>query len=134
MSAHRCDVRVYVEDTDCGGVVYHARYLGFCERARTEALRAAGAPYDALRAQHGRGFMVRRANLEYLRPARLDDVLTIVTTTLGVTAASVTLRQAIEAAGRAIALAEIVLVCVSEADGRVARIPPRWREALGKVA
>ncbi len=130
MSAHRCDFRVYVEDTDYGGIVYHARYLGFCERARTEALRAIGAPYSALRAEHGRGFMVRRAKLEYLRPARLDDLLTVVTTTLGLTGASVTLRQAVEVGGEAIALAEIVLVCVGERDGRVARIPARWREAL----
>ncbi len=127
---HRASFRVYVEDTDLGGVVYHGRYLGFCERARTEALRDMGVPYRAMTTEHGRGFMVRRANLEYLRPARLDDVLEIVTTVLALTGATVTLRQAIEVGGRTIATAEVVLVCVSEATMRPARIPARWHTAF----
>ncbi len=134
MTAHRASFRVYVEDTDYGGVVYHGRYLGFCERARTEALRDMGAPYQAMVAEHGRGFMVRRANLEYLRPARLDDVLDIVTAVLAVTGATVMLRQAVEVSGRLIATAEILLVCVSEDGMRVARIPARWRAALAAVS
>ena len=131
---HQASFRVYVEDTDLGGVVYHGRYLGFCERARTEALRDMGVPYQAMTAEHGRGFMVRRANLEYLRPARLDDVLDIVTTVLALTGATVTLRQLIEVGGRTIATAEVLLVCVNEATMRVARIPARWHAAFLAVA
>ena len=134
MTAHHASFRVYVEDTDYGGVVYHGRYLGFCERARTEALREMGVPYQAMLAEHGRGFMVRRANLEYLRPARLDDVLDIATTVLAVTGATVTLRQVVQVSGQLIATAEVLLVCVSEDGTRVARIPSRWRSAFAAVA
>ena len=76
---HRC-LRVYYEDTDAGGIVYHASYLRFAERARTEALRDAGVPHDELVAQFGLIFVVRRVEMDYLRPARLDDSLIVVET------------------------------------------------------
>ncbi len=70
---HRYPVRVYYEDTDAGGVVYHAKYLHFMERARSEALRDLGVPHTDLIANHGLGFVVRRAEIDYAAPARLDD-------------------------------------------------------------
>src|SRR3954466_4838229 len=94
-SIHRFGVRVYYEDTDAGGVVYHANYLRFAERARTEALRDVGVPHAEMTAQHGLFFMVRRVKVDYLAPARLDDSLVVVTRPLAVRAASVELRQAI---------------------------------------
>ncbi len=77
--AHRFDFRVYYEDTDAGGVVYYANYLKFAERARTEALRSFGIQQSALLKEHGIAFVVRRVEAEFLKPARLDDRLTIAT-------------------------------------------------------
>ena len=68
-------VRVYYEDTDTGGIVYYANYLKFFERARTEWLRAAGFGQQALAAEQGLQFVVARIECDYLRPARLDDVI-----------------------------------------------------------
>jgi len=70
-------VRVYYEDTDAGGVVYHAQYLKYLERARTEWLRHAGVEQDDLLVEHGVVFAVTRAELRYLRPARFNDALTV---------------------------------------------------------
>jgi acyl-CoA thioester hydrolase len=130
MIRHAQHIRVYYEDTDAGGVMYHATYLRFAERARTEALRDAGLPHAAMLAQHGVMFMVRRLDLEYLRPARLDDLVTVTTESLAVTGATVTLRQDFSIAGEPIAVARIMLVCVKEAAGSAARIPLAWRAAL----
>jgi acyl-CoA thioester hydrolase len=133
---HRYRVRVYYEDTDAAGVVYHANYLKLAERARTEALRDLDVPHADLSREHGLMFMVRRAKLDYLRPARLDDSLVVVTQTLGVGAASVDLQQTFmleNDAERALVVAEIQLACVRLTDTRVARMPPRWRDALAAL-
>ena len=82
-AGHRYHLRVYYEDTDAGGVVYHAGYLRFAERARTEALRDAGVPHAEMTAQYGLMFMVRRLKVDYLAPARLDDLLFVVTRPIG---------------------------------------------------
>ena len=73
---HRFPVRVYYEDTDFGGVVYYANYLRFLERGRTEALRDLGVDQVALK-ERGIVFVVRRANVEFLAPARFDDALDV---------------------------------------------------------
>ncbi len=123
--------RVYYADTDAGGVVYHATYLAMAEQARTEALIEAGVPHAAMRADHDCIFMVRRANLEYLRPARLDDLLTITTTLLAETGATLTLRQVFTGADQALAATlDVVLACIRASTGRPTRIPPRWRTTL----
>lgn len=93
--AHRYEVRVYYEDTDAGGVVYHANYLRFAERARTEALRALGVPHAEMESQHGLIFMVRRGKLDYLAPARLDDLILVATEVVAIRGASVSLRQTV---------------------------------------
>ncbi len=130
MIAHHHNLRVYYADTDAGGVMYHAAYLGFAERARTEALRDAGLPHAAMLTEHGVMFMVRRVQIEYLRPARLDDMLTIRTQTEAATGATVTLTQDFYLGETPLARATIELVCVRQATGTAARIPPRWRAAL----
>ena len=130
---HRYPLRVYYEDTDAGGVVYHATYLRFAERARTEALRDLGVPHAEMVSQHGVMFMVRRVKVDYLGPALLDDSLVVRTQTLAVGAATARLRQGVarEGAGeRELAGLEIELACVRLADGRAARMPSRWRIAL----
>lgn len=127
---HHLAIRVYYEDTDAGGVVYHANYLGFAERARTEAMRALGVPHSELTCLHGLIFMVRRVKLDYLAPARLDDALTVTTLPLAVRGASVDLRQTIMLGGIRLVDIEIQLACVQAATGRPGRIPPRWRDAF----
>ena len=133
-AGHRYRLRVYYEDTDAGGVVYHANYLRFAERARTEALRAAGAPHAALATEAGQFFMVRRVEVDYAAPARLDDSLIVVTRLLRIGGASVDLVQHVMREERRLASIEVALVCVRMADGRPGRIPPRWRAALTSLA
>ncbi len=129
MIRHDHHIRVYFADTDAGGVMYHAAYLAFAEAARTEALRAAGAPHAHMLADHGVIFMVQRVNVSYLRPARLDDLVRVTTETLCHSAATVRLQQNFYVADK-IAELEVTLVCAKLATGRPARIPPRWRALL----
>jgi acyl-CoA thioester hydrolase len=134
---HRFGVRVYYEDTDAGGVVYHANYLRFAERARTEAMRDLDIPHAELVSQHGLMFMVRRTKLDYLGSARLDDSLIVTTHPLDIGAASAELRQIVARADdvdRILVALDIRLACVRLADQRPARMPPRWREALRRLA
>src|SRR5579859_129406 len=126
---HRYAVRVYYEDTDAGGVAYHASYLRFAERARTEALRDAGIAHAELLRQFSVMFMVRRIEVDYLRPAHLDDSLTIVTEPLAVGGASVLLRQDVQGPVGSCAVLAVRLACVRP-DGRPGRLPPRWRSVL----
>ncbi|HEY0420588.1 MAG TPA: tol-pal system-associated acyl-CoA thioesterase [Acetobacteraceae bacterium] len=130
-AGHRYALRVYYEDTDAGGVVYHANYLRFAERARTEALRELGVPHSEMVSQHGLFFMVRRVKVDYLAPARLDDALLVLTETLAVRAATAQVRQTVSRGEAKLVVLEVELVCIRAADGRPARIPPRWREAMG---
>ena len=136
--AHHHVLRIYYEDTDAGGVVYHATYLRLAERARTEALRDLGVPHADLVSEHGLMFMVRRVKMDYAGSARLDDLLVVTTRPLKIGAASVDLRQSFvregEAGGDELVNVEIQLACVRLADHRPVRIPPRWREALSRLA
>jgi acyl-CoA thioester hydrolase len=122
--------RIYYADTDAGGVVYHGAYLAIAEQARTEALRDAGVPHADLLAQHDAQFMVRRVNLEYLRPARLDDMLTVTTAFTGETGATVAAQQSFARTDGAVCVRmDVDLVCVRASTGKPIRIPPRWRLA-----
>jgi acyl-CoA thioester hydrolase len=132
-SIHRFPLRVYYEDTDAGGVVYHANYLRFAERARTEALRDAGIPHAEMVERCNVMFMVRRAEIDYVRPALLDDLLVVETETLDVRGASVLLRQVVRGPNGICAALLIKLACVTIGGARPARIPPRWREALAAI-
>ncbi len=130
LDRHLFEVRVYYEDTDAGGVVYHARYLAFAERARTEALRDAGVAHAELGREHGLAFMVRRVALECLAPARLDDLLVVDTRVVSASAAQFGLRQVVRRGASVVAGLDAGMVCVRQSDGRPARIPPRWRVVL----
>lgn len=135
--AHRYACRVYYEDTDAAGTVYHANYLRLAERARTEALREMDIPHAEMTRLHGLIFMVRRAKLDYLAPARLDDALIVATRPQTIGAASVVLVQSFHLAEpphRTLVVAEIHLACVRMRDMRPARIPPRWRDTLATLA
>ena len=129
-TSHRFPVRVYYEDTDAGGVVYHANYLRFAERARTEALRDLGIPHAAMLRDCNLMFVVRRIKVDYLHPARIDESLVVVTEPVAIRGASVSLRQDVRGPAGPCAELDVKLACVSAVDYRPARIPPRWREAL----
>ena len=131
--SHHLPVRVYFEDTDAGGIVYHANYLRFAERARTELMRDLGVPHGEMVRDCNLMFVVRSAKLDYLRPARLDESLEVVTLPLDLRAATVTLRQEIRGAQGACAFVEIELACVTLDGTRPARIPPRWRDAFEEM-
>ena len=127
---HCYAVRVYYEDTDAGGVAYHAAYLRFAERARTEALRDLGVPHAELLGQYSLMFMVQRIEVDYLRPARLDESLTVVTEPLAAGGASVLLRQDVRGPQGSCAVLTVRLACVKPGQGKPGRLPQRWRTVL----
>ena len=127
---HRYAIRVYYEDTDAGGVVYHATYLRYAERARTEALRDLGVPHADMLDQFGVMFMVRGLEVDYRRGARLDAALTVETEVLDVGGATVRLRQTVRDQDGPNATLTVRLACVKADGTRAGRIPPLWRERL----
>lgn len=134
MAAHEQSLRIYYQDTDATGVVFHGAYLAFAERGRVDALHAVGASAKALTDAHGLAFLVRRAELQYVRPLRLDDVVAMRTATLQVRGASCRIRQDFLRDGALTTRVEVDLACVRAADGRPVRIPPRWASALEALA
>ena len=128
IASHRFPVRVYYEDTDAGGIVYHANYLKFAERARTEMVRALGVSQQRLLAEEGTAFAVRGLSIEYLRPARLDDALEVVTELLTVGGASLALAQRIHRADDGTELVRMsVRLGYITLSGRPARLPAALR-------
>jgi acyl-CoA thioester hydrolase len=130
---HVMRVRVYYEDTDFSGVVYHASYLRFMERGRTNHLRLIGADHGALfkAAQSeapGLAFVVRSMQIEFLKPARMDDVLEVETTPQEVKGASIVLRQRVLRGDETLVEARVRVACVS--GGRARPIPKALRLAL----
>ena len=137
-AAHRFRVRVYYEDTDAGGIVYHSNYLNYAERARTELLRFCGIGQDKLRAEQGAGFAVRRCEIDYRAPARLDDELEVCTVLSDMRGARVSAEQTIYriAGGCAeadwLARLQLTLACINN-DGRPVRLPDHVRSAFQGV-
>ena len=133
---HVLPMRVYFEDTDFSGVVYHATYLRWCERGRSDYLRLLGT--DARRLIDGSGsqepaaFVVRRMSLDYLRPSRIDEVLEVETWVKSLGGASVTLGQKVTREGRMLFEAEVVLVLVS-VSGKPLRLSDAVRTAFEKT-
>jgi acyl-CoA thioester hydrolase len=130
MTPHRLTLRVYYEDTDLAGVVYYANYLKFLERGRTEALRDAGVDQTALKETAGIVFVVTRVEIDYRRPARFDDLVTVETALARLRGASVEMDQRVTR-GQALLAAARVTVAAMTADGRPARLPAATRAALG---
>ncbi len=129
---HRFRLRVYIEDTDALGFVYYANYLKFAERARSEMLRDLGLSHGALIAE-GFALVVRRCHLDFRRPARLEDELTIVSRLVGLRRASFALDQAIEREGEALCRIGIEIAGIGR-DGRPARLPDDLRQAFATFA
>lgn len=130
---HRLGTRIYFEDTDAGGIVYHANYLRYAERGRSEALRVLGMPHAEMMRLHGRMFVVHRAEIDYERPARLDDLLVVATRVLRIAAARVVLDQTIRRGAVALVRIRLVLACVDAGSGRAARLPEPMRAALARM-
>ena len=130
---HVMAVRVYYEDTDFTGIVYHANYLRFMERGRTNYLRLIGADHRALfeateKEAPGFAFVVRSMTIDYLKPARMDDVLDIVTAPEEVRGASITLLQQCRRGGELLVEAHVRVAFISQ--GRARPIPKPLRLAM----
>jgi acyl-CoA thioester hydrolase len=126
---HHFAVRVYIEDTDLGGVVYHANYLRFLERARSDALRALGIEQRAALEQGVGVYAVSELQIKYVRSARLEDELRIVSDIVKLGGASCVVYQKILRAAELIAEATVTIAFVGS-DGRPKRHPPQWLEKL----
>ncbi|MEO1039924.1 MAG: tol-pal system-associated acyl-CoA thioesterase [Pseudomonadota bacterium] len=130
---HRLLVRVYYEDTDFTGVVYYANYLKFFERGRTEALRSAGVSHsELLDGDSPLGFAVRDLHVKYLRPARIDDALTVETRFVEMKGARMRVEQIIRRGGEILAEASVEAACI-DLDGRPRRMPTRVVDAISFV-
>ncbi|HRD75738.1 MAG TPA: YbgC/FadM family acyl-CoA thioesterase [Hyphomicrobiaceae bacterium] len=130
---HVLPVRVYFEDTDFSGVVYHASYIRWCERGRTDFLRHSGNDHRTLidggDGREPAAFMVRRMQIEFLRPARIDEILEVTTRIGEIGAATLELHQAVRRGETTLFEAKVLVVLVSTA-GKPLRIGPRLRAAL----
>lgn len=128
-------MRVYLEDTDAGGIVYHASYLRFMERARTEWLRASGIGLDDWQTRQRVLFVVRSIAVDYLGPARLDDRLDVSVNMLAARRASLTCEQIVQRGEDRLTRASVQLACIdadsaSSGRARPVAIPPAIREAM----
>lgn len=137
---HYFPIRVYYEDTDAGGIVYHANYLRFAERARSECLRVIGWQYDRLLSETGLGWVVRRAKIDFHRPARLDDALVVETRLADLSGARMTARQTLHrpagpSAGRPDGDSDLLVgldleLVLLNSSGRPGRIPAPLADAI----
>jgi acyl-CoA thioester hydrolase len=116
-------IRVYYEDTDAASVVYYANYLKYLERARTEWLRALGFDQGALMARTGLGFAVRSISAEYLKPARLDDALQVISRIESHGRVQVVFDQRIERGEQTLLTAKVRIACMDLNRGKAAPMP-----------
>ena len=131
---HIFPVRIYYEDTDAGGIVYHSNYLRFAERARTEMLRLLGLHQHQLATEDGMAFAVYKADVHYMKPAKLDDVLQVESSLTALTGASMHAHQLIRRPRPDGGIDDLVrfnaqVFCMST-DGRPMRIPTSLRKVL----
>ena len=127
---HILPLRIYYEDTDLSGVVYHANYLRFMERGRSEYFRSAGiARLAMLDAEEPTAWTLRKAALEYLRPARVDDLLEVHTICTGLSGARMEADQRIYSGGTLLTLGKVE-ACIITLSGKPRRIPEAIRKVL----
>ena len=128
--AFRLPVRVYYQDTDAGGVVFHATYLDYFERARTEWLRDLGFDIGVLAQRDGVLFIVREFRVAYARPAQLDDLLDVTVGVEHIGRAQFTLAQQVLRGGEALVRGSVNLACVGSGSFRPVRVPEALRTTL----
>ena len=134
MKEFQTEVRVYYEDTDFSGVVYHANYLKFFERGRTEALRETGVGHaELLEGEEPLAFTARSISVQFVRPARIDDLLCVTSRVTQIKGARMIFEQVIRRGEEQLASAEVEIACIS-LDGRPRRLPSAILEALGARA
>jgi acyl-CoA thioester hydrolase len=128
---HVLPVRVYYEDTDFTGIVYHANYLKFCERGRSDMLRVIGIAHREL-SRTGLAFAVRRMNCDFLKPAIIDDLLDVVTRPAEIGGARLVLDQSVLRGDESLFTAEVTLALI-DANGRPRRLPEALAVSLGAL-
>jgi acyl-CoA thioester hydrolase len=129
---HVLPLRVYWEDTDAAGIVYYANYLKFIERGRTDMLRHMGIAQRELQQEDDVAFAVRSCQIEYLKPARLDDRIEVWTRVTAAGGATLNVEQVVRSQGQDLITSELRLACINAA-GRPKRIPQAVRTALGPL-
>ena len=125
-------MRVYYQDTDAGGVVFHAQYLAFMERARTELLNEAGIDLARFVEEHGTLFMVHRIDVKYHLPARLNELLSVSAEVVKMGRASLVFRHRVERGAQLLVEADVTLALVDRERMKPARMPAELEQALSK--
>ena len=126
-------IRVYFQDTDAGEVVYHATYLNFLERARTEWLRHLGFGQQEIEQRYGVLFVVRSIDMKFVQPARLDDLVNADVDIFRLGRAQVTLQQEVRRNTSTLVRAKVNLACVSREEFRPQPLPEAIAEAFSKT-
>jgi acyl-CoA thioester hydrolase len=126
----KIQVRVYYQDTDAGGVVYHAQYLSFMERARSELLNAAGIDLARFTREHGVLFVVFQIAITYHLPAKLTELLTVSAEVVKMGRASLVFRQRVERGAELLCEADVTLAIVDRERMRPARLPDQLSKAF----
>ena len=129
MPEYRLPIRVYIEDTDAGGIVYYVNYLKYFERARTELIRSLGVDKTAVM-EDGSVFVVASAAIDYHAPARLDDELEAVAEVVGSGAATIEFRQSVLRSGIELASGQVRVALTDGSSGKPKRMPKVLRELL----
>ncbi len=128
---HLLPIRVYYEDTDFSGFVYHSNYLKFCERARSDFLRVLGIDQNTMFAE-GAAFVVRRMNCDFLKPAKFDDILTMESSPGEAKGARFEIRQRVLRGDQVLFTADVTAVLI-EKNGRPKRLTPELLAALSRA-
>ena len=123
-------MRVYYQDTDAGGVVYHAQYLSFMERARSELLNDAGIDLARFVERHGTLFMVHRIDVKYHLPARLNELLSVSAEVVKMGPASFVFHQRVERSSELLVEADVTIALVDRSRMKPARMPEELKQAL----
>lgn len=129
---HSCNYRIYYEDTDAGGIVYHANYLKFAERGRTEMIRDFGVSNSELKDYHNILIVVRHIDINYNVPVKLEDMITVESTVSEMGKTSFTMVQKINREGLTCATLIVKLVCIDSDSGRAVRMPQFLKEKINE--
>lgn len=129
---HEFPVIIYWEDTDAGGIVYHANYLKFTERARTDLLKFIGINQQQMMADDAPNFVVRDCTIEFLRPAKLEDVLTVKTSLIEMKSATLRMQQDIFKGDEVLIKSAVRIACLQK-NGRPARFSPQIKDKFASL-
>ncbi|MES2252869.1 MAG: YbgC/FadM family acyl-CoA thioesterase [Pseudomonadota bacterium] len=124
-------VTVFLEDTDAGGIVYHSRYLNFMERCRTRFFYHKGIDHAQLIASHEGHFLVSHVTIDFKKPARLGDELTVTFDIVEIRGASIVCKHVIKTHEKVIAQATVIIVFINQQSGRPVRIPELIKNKIG---